>query len=41
MVQDMKFYIAKDFVEKIYESCAGVHFASANQRVIGKQLYHH
>ncbi|RXG72798.1 Niemann-Pick C1 protein [Armadillidium vulgare] len=34
MISDMKFYIAREFVENIYQSCSGVHFASANQRVI-------
>lgn len=35
MVTDMKFYLSKDFVDKVYASCRDVVSPSTNDRVIG------
>lgn len=36
MVVDMKFYMSKDFVDKVYSSCRDVVSPSTNDRVMGE-----
>ena len=36
MVTDIKFYISKDFVDKLYSSCRDVISPSTNNRVMGE-----
>ena len=36
MVKDIKFYMAKEFVDNIYSSCENIVNPSSNSKVMGK-----